>query len=64
MRDVLFLGQKSIPATEEDLQVGRDLQNIEIEYYDWNWKKQRQKFTGWPAQICQHEMDHLEGILI
>lgn len=114
MRDVLFLGQKSIPATEEDLQVGRDLQdtlaanreacvgmaanmigvkkriiivnagfrdiimfnpvivrksgpyeteegclslpgvrktkryqNIEIEYYDWNWKKQRQKFTGW-----------------
>ena len=24
MRDVLFLGQKSIPATEEDLQVGRD----------------------------------------
>ena len=27
-------------------------------------EKQRQKFTGWPAQICQHEMDHLEGILI
>ena len=24
-------------------------QNIEIEYYDWNWKKQRQKFTGLPA---------------
>ena len=39
-------------------------QNIEIEYYDWDWKKQRQKFIGWPAQICQHEMDHLEGILI
>ena len=34
-------------------------QNIEIEYYDWNWKKQRQKFTGWPAQICQHEIDNL-----
>ena len=27
MRDVLFLGQKSVPATEEDLQVGRDLQD-------------------------------------
>lgn len=38
-------------------------QNIEIEYYDWNWKKQRQKFTGWPAQICQHEMDHWKGYL-
>ena len=39
-------------------------ENIEVEYYDMNWKKQRQKFSGWPAQICQHELDHLEGILI
>ena len=39
-------------------------QNIEVEYYDRNWKKQRQKFSGWTAQICQHEPDHLEGILI
>lgn len=39
-------------------------QNIEVEYYDRNWKKQRQKLSGWLAQICQHELDHLEGILI
>lgn len=39
-------------------------QNIEVEYYDKNWKKQRQKLTGWTAQICQHEIDHLEGIII
>ena len=39
-------------------------QNIEVEYYDRNWKKKRQKFSGWAAQICQHELDHLEGILI
>ena len=131
MIDVLFLGQKSEPATKADLQVGKDLQdtlqanragcvgmaaimigvkkrviivnmgfvdivmfnpallskdtsyeteegclsltgvrkttryeNIEVEYYDMNWKKQRQKLSGWPAQICQHELDHLEGILI
>ena len=38
-------------------------ENIEVEYYDMNWKKQRQKLSGWPAQICQHELDHLEGIL-
>ena len=41
---------------------------IEVDYweknYDMNWKKQRQKLSGWPAQICQHELDHLEGILI
>ena len=41
---------------------------IEADYwkknYDMNWKKQRQKLSGWTAQICQHELDHLEGILI
>ena len=39
-------------------------QNIEVEYLDKNWKKQTLKLTGWPAQICQHEIDHCEGILI
>jgi len=39
-------------------------QNIEIEYTDASWKKRRQRFSGWIAQIIQHEMDHLEGILI
>ena len=39
-------------------------ESIEVEYYDMSWKKQRQKLKGWPAQICQHELDHLEGILI
>lgn len=39
-------------------------ENIEVEYLDMNWKKQRRRLSGWPAQICQHELDHLEGILI
>lgn len=131
MKDALFLGQKSEPATREDLQVGTDLrdtlaanrdrcvgmaanmigikkrviivnigmadivmfdpvilskdspyeaeegclsllgtrkttryENIRVEFYDMRWKKQQMKLSGWPAQICQHEMDHLEGILI
>lgn len=131
MRDILFLGQKSEPATKEDLQIGKDLQdtlhanrercvgmaanmigikkniiivnmgmvdvvmfnpvitkkdtpyetvegclsldgvrkttryqNIEVEYYDFAWKKQKRKLTGWSAQICQHEIDHLEGKII
>ena len=131
MRDVFFLGQKSEEATQEDVQVGRDLsdtlvanrercvgmvanmigvkkriiivtvgylnvvmynpvilkkdtpyeteegclsldgtrkttryQNIEIEYLDAKWKKHRQKYSGWTAQIIQHELDHLEGKII
>ena len=39
-------------------------QNIEVEYYDSNWKKHRQAYSGWTAQIIQHECDHLEGIII
>lgn len=131
VKDVMFLGQKSEPATEDDRQVITDLQdtlkahrdgcvgmaanmigykkriiivsmgfadlvmqnpvikaksgkyeteesclsltgrrrteryrNIEVEYLDVSFKKQRQKFSGYVAQIIQHEMDHLEGIVI
>lgn len=131
VRDVVFLGQKSEPATKADLQIGIDLQdtlranrercvglaanmigvkknviiinmgfidvvmfnpvitkkytsyeteegclsldgvrkttryeNIVVEYYDMQWKKQTMKLSGWPAQICQHEVDHLSGIII
>ena len=39
-------------------------QNIEVEYLDGSWKKHRQAFSGWPAQIIQHELDHLEGRII
>jgi len=39
-------------------------QNIEVEYRDAAWKSHRQKYSGWIAQIIQHELDHLEGILI
>ena len=39
-------------------------ENIEVEYQDFSWKKQRQKLSGWTAQIVQHEVDHCNGILI
>ena len=39
-------------------------QEIELEYQDMNGKKQRQKYTGWIAQIIQHEVDHCNGIII
>ncbi len=39
-------------------------QDIEVEYLDVSFKKQKQKFSGYVAQIIQHEMDHLEGIVI
>jgi peptide deformylase len=39
-------------------------QEIEVEYFDVNWKKQKQMYSGWTAQIIQHECDHLDGIII
>ena len=39
-------------------------QNIEVEYLDRSWKKHRQAYSGWIAQIIQHEVDHLEGRII
>ena len=42
----------------------RRYKEIEVEYQDMQFQRRRQKFTGWTAQIIQHECDHLEGILI
>lgn len=131
IKDVIFLSQKSEPATKADLSIGYDLmdtlranrehcvgmaanmigvkkniiivnmgmmdvvmfnpvivkkdtpyeteegclslvgvrpttryQNIEVEYLDFGWNKKRMKLTGWTAQICQHEIDHLAGRII
>ena len=131
VKDVLFLGQKSEPATKADLSVGQDLKDtlkaneahcvgmaanmigvkkniiivnmglvnlvmynpvilkkegpfdteegclslvgvrptrryekIEVEFQDENWQKKRLTLTGWTAQICQHEIDHLSGRII
>ncbi len=131
MRNVMFLKQKSKPATAEDKSVGRDLldtlsanrercvgmaanmigvkkniivvnigfmnivmynpvivhkdkeyeteegclslegkrkckrfEEIEVEYQDSEFNSKKQKFSGWTAQIIQHECDHLQGIII
>lgn len=37
---------------------------IEVEYLDQSFRKQRQRYTGWTAQIIQHEVDHCDGIII
>lgn len=39
-------------------------QEIEVNYLDQNFKKQHGKYSGWTAQIIQHEIDHCNGIVI
>lgn len=131
VKDVMILSRKSLPATKQDIPIGKDLldtlaanasacvgmaanmiginkriivvntgmlnivmfnpviesrsgryetqegclsltglrsavryQSVSVSYMDINWKKQKLKLTGWPAQIVQHEIDHCDGIVI
>jgi peptide deformylase len=37
---------------------------IEVDYLDQNFKRQHGRYSGWTAQIIQHEVDHCRGIVI
>ena len=131
MKDPIFLAQKSVPATKEDLQVAQDLldtltahqdgcvgmaanmigvskriiafdnegkymvmfnpeivkrsepyeaeegclsltgtrtakryRSIKVQYQNEQFQTRLKTFTGWTAQIIQHEIDHCSGVLI
>ena len=63
--------KKSMPyATEEGClslegsRKTRRYETIEVEYRDRDFKRCKQRFKGWTAQIIQHEIDHCDGIVI
>lgn len=37
---------------------------IEVDYWDIKFNKQHGKYTGFVAEIIQHEIDHTNGIII
>ena len=39
-------------------------QTIKVQWQNENFQTRIKTFTGWTAQIIQHEIDHLGGILI
>lgn len=53
-------GCLSIPDVRED--VNRK-PKITIEYYDENFNKHIDTFSGLTARVIQHEYDHIEGVL-
>ena len=38
--------------------------DIEVSYLDAAFLPRRQKYSGWIAQIIQHEIDHCNGVII
>ena len=39
-------------------------QTIKVQWQNELFQTRIKTFTGWPAQIIQHEIDHCNGILI
>ena len=42
----------------------RRWRSIKVQYQNEQFQTRFKTFTGWTAQIIQHEIDHCEGILI
>ena len=53
-------GCLSIPDVRED--VDRQ-EEIQIRYWDENFKEHTEQYTGLAARVIQHEYDHIEGVL-
>lgn len=70
MLNPVILDKKRPFDTEEGclslpgIRPARRYEKITVEYQDMTMAVHRQTFTGWTAQIIQHEIDHLHGILI
>ncbi|MGN1381575.1 MAG: peptide deformylase [Eubacterium sp.] len=53
-------GCLSLPGTRKTTRY----QKITVHFQDTDLKWQTREFAGMPAEIIQHECDHLEGVLI
>ena len=42
----------------------RRYQTIKVQWQTAEFQPRVKTFTGWPAQIIQHEIDHCDGVLI
>jgi len=59
--DIMEEGCLSLPRTTVPVPRARA---IALRYRDRKWKKQERKFFDLEARIVQHEVDHLDGVLI
>lgn len=53
-------GCLSLPGTRET----KRWKSIKVQYQTEAFQTRFKTFTGWTAQIIQHEIDHCEGVLI
>ena len=53
-------GCLSIPDVREDV---KRVSEVTLEYFDENFKKKTDNFSGLNARVILHEYDHIEGVL-
>lgn len=53
-------GCLSLPGTR----IAKRWKSIKVQYQTETFQTRYKTFTGWTAQIIQHEIDHCEGVLI
>ena len=53
-------GCLSLPGTRKAKRYG----SIKVQYQNDQFQTRLKTFTGWTAQIIQHEIDHCNGVLI
>ena len=66
---VITAKRKPYTATEGCLSLAGERtvqrwEEIEVSYLDERFQPKKGKYTGWIAQIIQHETDHCRGVLI
>ena len=42
----------------------RRYRSIKVQYQNEQFQTRLKTYTGWTAQIIQHEIDHCDGVLI
>lgn len=53
-------GCLSLPGVKKTIRY----EEITVEFQDIDFKPKKKRYTGWTAQIIQHEVDHCNGVLI
>ncbi len=54
--------ESCLSLTNSHLAVRHEM--IEVEYVDMSFRKLKHKYSGFVAQVIQHEIDHCEGIVV
>ena len=62
-RKGLYLAQEGCLSLQGQRQAKRH-KTIKVQWQDREMRTHVKNFTGWTAQIIQHEVDHCNGILI